>query len=383
MKKGTKIEWADFTDCFWWGCDKVSEACQFCYAENIAKMWGKRLFGAVPEWGKGKPRQQRLVAARKQLVEWNNKAHRFVQCMVCGLREFRTTGVSRVGLRCCSTPGCMALPETESFRVRPRIFINSMSDWLDEEVPIEWFAFLLESMWLCPNLDYLLLTKRPENWRQRILEAREHLLFQDGGAWKMASDWIAGNPPPNFWIGATLEKQNHERLKHLLNIPAAVRFLSCEPLLEDLGLKTTEYFTLKSATGRYPFNLPPEHRSSVLAGIHWVIAGGESGASARPSHPDWFRSLRDDCVANNVPFLFKQWGEWLPAGSDAEHLPNKAYRSQYIAGGVIPDHETGEPVRVKTLMLRPGKDLAGRLLDGREWNQFPTPSSKPAIGGNI
>ena len=340
MNKTTAIEWTDHTLNFWWGCSKVSPACSHCYAESFAKFVSKKLFGQVVEWGLGKPRFERLEAARKEALKLNNKAGRDA---LRGVRD------------------------------RPRVFVNSMSDWLDEEVPIEWLAYLLETLFMCPHLDFQLLTKRPENWKDRITRILSGL--SDSGLYDPAkhgwlSDWRHDvKAPPNLWIGTTVESQEwaDKRIPHLLKIPAKVRFLSCEPLLGPVDLEGMEYFTAKSSQGIYPFTVvAKEHRSSVLVGIKWVIVGGESGGHARPSHPDWFRSLRDQCAAAHVPFFFKQWGEYISLDnlkfSDSEDaclttsLTTK-YKGQRFADG--------------TLMLRVGKDHPGRLLDGQEHSAFP------------
>jgi len=348
--QNTNIEWTDHTLNFWWGCTKVSPACTHCYAETVAKVFGKRLFGTVPTWGAGQPRFQRLEAARKEALALNKKAIK--------------TGT------------------------RPRVFVNSMSDWLDAEVPIEWLAYLLETIHLCPNLDFQLLTKRPENWFSRVnkvsgcynLETAEGKL-----AWGKTAEWyIGGTPPPNVWIGTTVEDQTRadQRIPHLLLIPARIRFLSCEPLLNSINLldlykplgghsigQTAERAKKLYALGcerdhdgdgncdRHPSGCPK-------AGIHWVIAGGESGGPARPTHPGWFRSLRNQCAAANVPFHFKQWGEWYPQ-NEWGFLPAETIdraRTKY----------PGQKLSDGTLMLRVGSDSTGRQLDGHLHDQFPT-----------
>jgi protein gp37 len=375
------------------------------WTDHTLKVFGKRLFGSVPEWGPGKPRRERLPAARKEALALNKEASK---CRVIDGQVWIYTGSGQIigepeTYRVSAAPQAIKLKgrKAEDYREftraewetaphwRPRVFVNSMSDWLDAEVPIEWLAQLLETLFLCRNLDFQLLTKRPENWASRM-KAAAKLIFlpqekYDGFTGDFANwfnDWDPSLhdigpsdspiPPANVWIGTTVENQEwaDKRLPHLLRIPAKVRFLSCEPLLGPVDLANMEYFTVK--LGKYPFNLPPEHRSSVFAGLHWVIAGGESGGKARPSHPDWFRSLRDQCAAVGVPFHFKQWGEFLPAGSEAAHLPaDKTFKSQWMPGPTLPNHETGEAMKTQTLMLRPGTALAGHLLDGIAHQAFP------------
>ena len=201
---------------------------------------------------------------------------------------------------------------------RPRVFCASLADWLDDEVPVEWLADLLQLVHATPRLDWLLLTKRPGNFEARVGRLIDAFLslgalgnFTGDGV-KLAhwfADWRRGKGPKNVWIGTTVEDQTRadERIPQLLRIPARVRFLSCEPLLGHVELD------------RFFWDY----------GIDWVICGGESGPGARPMDPEWARSLRDQCSAANVPFHFKQWG------------------------GVH-------------------KASAGRVLDGRTWDEVPT-----------
>jgi protein gp37 len=223
--------------------------------------------------------------------------------------------------------------------IRPRVFCASLADWLDDEVPIEWLVDLLSLIHATEGLDWLLLTKRPENWKERIEAAADTLRGNDS-KWPLMcllNWWIEGNAPRNVWIGTTVEDQERAdiRIPDLLEIPAKVRFLSCEPLLGPLNLEPA-----------FSFIREVHHKDTP---IHWVICGGESGLNARPMLPNWARSLRDQCAAAGVSFLFKQWGEWLPAcQSDIPTATN-------------PNH----------ISLRVGKKEAGRTLDGREHNDFP------------
>lgn len=323
--QNTQIEWTDHTLNFWWGCTKLSPACTHCYAETVAKVFGKRLFGTVPTWGPGQPRFQRLEAARKEALALNKRAHKAAQKWDNEAAGFISRG---------------SAPPTFKPR-RHRVFVNSMSDWLDPEVPIEWLADLLGILNDCPHLDFQLLTKRPENWLPRIEAAR----LTGRCAMDMITRWKRGEPPPNVQIGTTVEDQPRadQRLPHLLNIPARIRFLSCEPLLG-------------------PVNLAPLLPLSSSPLLHWIIAGGESGAQARPTHPDWFRSLRGQCFAAQVPFFFKQWGEWISVDNMRYLTSEKARLDLSYRGHKFPDH---------TLMLRVGTDHTGRILDGTLHDQFP------------
>lgn len=278
--KNSSIEWTHHTVNFWWGCDKVSPACANCYAETISKIFSRRIFGRVIEWGQGKVRGERLAAARKE-------------CLALERRAAKTGG-------------------------RTLVFVNSMSDWLDEEAPIEWLAELLDCVHLCPSLTFQLLTKRPENWAPRIEAVLK--LIESHPSWgddsvpvwprhelrdRLADWFVLHKAPANIWIGTTVEDQERAaaRILHLLSIPAKVRFLSCEPLLGPADLWGARY---PHANGGQCGAISSWHGQGE--GIHWVICGGESGHGSRPMHPDWARSLRDQCAAAGVAFFMKQMG---------------------------------------------------------------------------
>lgn len=195
---------------------------------------------------------------------------------------------------------------------RSRVFCASMADVFEERAELDpWRDRLWRLIEQTPHLDWLLLTKRIE----RVAELLP---------WKNAL-------PSSVWIGTTVESQEwaEKRVPELIKVPATVRFLSCEPLLGKVDL------------------------SPWLGQLSWVIAGGESGPKSRPSDPAWFRILRDQCVSVGVAFHFKQWGDWFPVPDEAES------RKKTWATG------SGE------LVVRAGKKRAGRVLDGRVWNQLP------------
>lgn len=192
---------------------------------------------------------------------------------------------------------------------RARVFCASMADVFEDRRDLDpWRERLASLIAATPMLDWLLLTKRPDVAARRA-------------PW--GTSW-----PPNVWLGTTVENQTwmKKRLPHLAAAPARVRFLSCEPLLGPLDL------------------------SAWLGDcVQWVIAGGESGPKARPSDPAWFTNLRDQCIDADVPFHFKQWGNWAPAGMDT---PNQRAIGQ-------------------SRVVRLDKKRAGRLLDGRTWDGVP------------
>ncbi len=268
MGKDSGIEWTHHTFNPWWGCQRVSPGCEHCYAEALAKRTGRA------RWGAGVPRVPASEKMWGEPLRWNAAA--------------RTAGE------------------------RHRVFCASMAD-VFEDLPelAPHRARLFELVAKTPNLDWLLLTKRPEN-AGRLWSQAQYDAFN--GADSLGPTWA-----PNVWIGTTVEDQRRaeERIPHLLRIPAAVRFLSCEPLLGPVDLD--KVVLTEPRVGR----------------IDWVICGGESGGGARRMSAEWARSLRDQCESDGVPFFFKQWGEHGASG------------------------------------FREGKGVAGRVLDGQTHDEFP------------
>lgn len=350
MSANSKIEWCHHTFNGWIGCSKVSPGCAQCYAEHSTRARVLRANGKET-WGKGAPRVRTKTWGDP--VKWNKAAgiemrswHAFCESFGASESECIQAGFYKP--------------------VRPRVFCASLSDWLDDEVPVEWLADLLALMHATPNLDWLMLSKRPENWGHRVNYAAAYLLAAGLPAGKWAAQWTTGTPPHNVWIGTTVENQAmaDKRIPLLLSIPARVRFLSCEPLLEFTDIQQvgdddlTIYWPLVGKAISDGMN-EPECLSG--GGIHWVIAGGESGPLARPMHSVWARALRDQCEMYGVPYFFKQWGEWLPV-DQASHLETALPLTKAYKGHKHPDG---------TLMLRVGKANAGRLLDGRRHDAFP------------
>ncbi|MBC2594900.1 phage Gp37/Gp68 family protein [Ruficoccus amylovorans] len=331
MAENTKIEWCDHTFNPWMGCTKVSPGCAHCYAET---RMDKRLHKV--RWGKGQPRQRTGVANWKLPLKWDGEAQ-------------KATGAFDESF----------FNQAKLSQKRPRVFCASLADWLDHEVPTQWRVDLLNLIEQTHNLDWLLLSKRPESWSARLHEAM-------GGGSELARRWLNGEPPANIWVGTTVENQllADERIPALLRIPANVRFLSCEPLLGPVNLSaipTGEGHGLNEAFPRITMN-PLRRALRDAPHVHWVITGGESGPNARPMHQDWARSLRDQCAAASVPFLFKQWGEWRPADDRDSDRPH------WVG---IPDGS--EEDFSDSPMVRVGKKAAGRLLDAVEHNEFPQP----------
>lgn len=229
MAERTAIEWTDSTFNPWWGCTKIAPACDNCYAAALDKRTGGNHWGNVP-------RRRTSAANWNEPRRWQKKAGEF----------FASHGRRR------------------------RVFCASMADVFDNQVPTEWRDDLWTLIRDCPGIDWLLLTKRPQNI---------------AGMLPAYWDEVKGR----VWLGTTVEDQEHadRNIPHLLKHDSAVRFLSCEPLLGPISLRWDS------------------------RGIDWVIAGGESGAGARNPRglEDWFLQLRDQCADLGIPFHFKQWGD--------------------------------------------------------------------------
>ncbi|MBB5411858.1 protein gp37 [Paraburkholderia sp. HC6.4b] len=236
---------------------------------------------------------------------------------------------------------------------RQRVFCASLADVFDNAVDPAWRADLFELIAGTPNLDWLLLTKRIGNAGEMIVDA----LLQRKGL-KSHAPW----PWPNVWLGATIVNQEEadRDIPKLFAVPASVRFLSMEPLLGPVDL--AQAGALWSDMNNNIIYAPARN----LRGIDWLIAGGESGPDARPMHPEWARSLRDQCAAAGVPFLFKQWGEWLPVETDEDSYATADDGSKRELDGRFRMTELGEQ-----RFFRTGKKTAGRLLDGRTHDEFP------------
>jgi protein gp37 len=244
------------------------------------------------------------------------------------------------------TPGVQLHPERlalpRHWMYPRRIFVNSLADLFHREVPTWLIARLWATAALTPQHQYLILTKRPGRMGPLLRSPRFLASYQSSWQAEAGNRRITAPPAyplPNVVLGVSVENaQALHRIDALRATPAAARFLSCEPLLGPLpGLD--------------------------LTWIDRVIAGGESGPGARPMHPDWVRAIRDRCVTAGVPFLFKQWGEWLPQ-TDCD-AGTKVRQTVHLAA------DPGRPGTVEdTVMARVGKKPAGRLLDGELWDQF-------------
>ena len=233
---------------------------------------------------------------------------------------------------------------------RYKVFCASLADVFEDNAQVaQWREELIRLIAATPNLDWLLLTKRPENVEPALLAIE--IPGKRLNAWYLLDEGYL----PNIWLGTSVESQAmaDKRIPVLASIPARTRFLSCEPLFGPLDL--TPWLGDKEWT-----QLSPGVRVRQGPLVEWVIAGGESGPGARPVHEDWARSLRDQCVEAEVPFFWKQWGQWLPV---SQKLDNWYNNGEWMLAA---DKQTvGCFIRLKS------KHDAGRQLDGREWNEMP------------
>lgn len=299
MGDKSKIEWTEATFNPWWGCTKISPGCDHCYAERDSKRFAPGL------WGVDGGRRLFGDAHWNQPFTWNARAQRAGK--------------------------------------RMRVFCASMADVFDNHPAV---TDERERLWRVieetPMLDWQLLTKRVSNVAKMV-----------------PPTWMLAGFPPNVWMGISVVNQEEadRDVPKLLRLPVRVRWLSCEPLLGPIDLRShlEGHCTLHDFAGG--FCVQRDHPEVQRLG--WVVVGGESGPKARPMHPEWARSLRDQCAAAGVPHLFKQWGEWLPCGmvTDQPHNTNRS-----PPGAEIDGHR----------FVRIGKRAAGRLLDGRTWDEYPS-----------
>jgi len=340
----SKIEW---TDAVWnptTGCSKVSAGCANCYAER--------------EW--------RRLAGNPMTAYFGRKFND----VACHPER---------------------LEQPLRWKKPRKIFVNSMSDLFHESVPDKFIAKVFAIMDLARQHTYMVLTKRPE--RAKELLSSEDFQFHVGMFQSQAvrefklpePKEIGPWPLKNVWLGVSVENQEaaDERIPLLLHTPAVVRFISAEPLLGSVDLTKWIGTQFCCKCGYRGLDVGPEDEDGEFTcpecgadewyfteteyhgalekndrqSIDWVIVGGESGPNARPMHPYWVRSLRDQCQASEVPFFFKQWGEWgwYQGGHHSMKLP-----------GTFVDGES-----FKAWMVRVGKKKAGRELDGRTWDELP------------
>lgn len=315
MAKYSRIEWTDATWSPVTGCAPISEGCQNCYARRMAN----RLRGRCG-YPKDEPFKVTLHPER--------------------------------------------LEEPFGWRKPRLVFVCSMSDLFHEDVPDEFICRVFAAIALTPlKHTFLILTKRPQRMHEFILglPQRDHtfrLWVAAGGEW----------PLSNLWLGVTAENQARadERIPILLQIPAAVRFVSVEPMLGPVDLERWLPIEWSEVGETWIEAFPGKHCYDTR--LHWVICGGETGPGARPMHPDWARSLRDQCQATGVPFFLKSWGEHC--------YPSQMPDTTYYA--LLDRYDLDQDAGAHHVIESPwkvGKKAAGRLLDGRTWDEVPDNAS--------
>lgn len=335
MADRSKIEW---TEASWnpvTGCEEVSPGCDHCYAKTFAERW------------RGTP------------------GHAYANGFDLTLRPNRLDQPLRW--------------------TRPRrVFVNSMSDLFHKDIPDEYIGKVFAVMAATPRHTYQLLTKRHgrmrallnnADWRSYVFQYESVLDLS--GRPRPLPVW----PLPNVWLGVSVEDQQRAdlRIPALFETPAAVRWLSMEPLLGPVDLTGINWRRgsithLDVLNGRY--GVPELWQQKTDKRIDWVVVGGESGPGARPMHPYWARSVRDQCVAAGVPFFFKQHGEWGPLLDVFDYVTNDD-RVQVVdtagrlRGRPWPGWKVQDGTRDAEVLRRYGKKTAGRELDGRTWDEYP------------
>lgn len=346
MAENSAIEWTDHTFNAIIGCTKVSPGCKFCYAERDMSLRLNRV-----AWGPDGTRVLTSDANWKDPIKWNKEAGQngiryrvFTASLSDVFENWDGPILNHKGQQLYMphiTGGQFVVrQESHDSNVCRPVTMNDVRQRLFD---------LIDHT---PNLDWLVLTKRPEN----ILR-----MWPDRGYQGFMSMWVESKDVringkhmahrPNVMIGTSVENQQYanERIPHLLACKDLARgtFLSAKPLLGPIEFSNmSQRSDWKERLGK-----------KSLDGINWVIVGGESGPSARPMNPDWARSIRDQCEATGVAFMFKQWGEWAPC-SMTNHI------TTYINADTHAFDEESQVYRI-------GKKQAGRLLDGVQHDGFP------------
>lgn len=366
----TKIEWTEKTWNPTVGCSRCSTGCDSCYAISVAAR-------------EMQPAHVGLTTRASGKVDW--------------------TGEVRL------LPDRLETPL--KWRKDYRVFVDSMSDLFEASVPDDYidevFAVMAKTMQQHRRHSFQVLTKRAQRMSrymnapdrlERVIDASNRLAGDDRLGSKMygGSEWLRYGmdvwPLPNVWLGVSVENQQYAdlRIPHLLATPAAVRWLSIEPMVGAVDLSRWLGIELMDALGPIGSDEPGwgKEMFAALSGrpepIDWVVLGGESGQRARPMHIGWARTIREQCLAAEVPLLVKQWGQWREADrADATHLlhvdgrlvPIESATSSIDLGHGHQRHEDlvdrGHPgwMRVRKMS---SKATTGRTLDGQVWDQYPT-----------
>lgn len=316
----TRIEWADAVWNVTSGCSPVSEGCQNCWAKRYAHRLRGRFGYPADDPFRVTLHPERL----KEPLRWSKPR---------------------------------------------RVFVCSMGDLFHPEVPETFIAQVLHEMCWRPEHTFLVLTKRPDRMAELLCGSRFRDLLAKQFLYRIEEyvsiyhprrNW----PLPNLWLGVTAENQARadERIPILLQIPAAVRWVSCEPLLGPIDLHDYLWNHHDGTAAGYPVAWAEK------GGIHWVVVGGETGPGARPCHPDWIRRIRDDCVAARVPFFLKHLGEYITAYDAGFRVDERDRWGRELGAAWA---KSKPEWRCCAQMVHVGRRAAGRLLDGREWNEMP------------
>lgn len=344
MADKTKIEWSDATWNVITGCSPVSPGCANCYAAQLA---GTRL--------KNHPSRAGLTKEVNGRPVW--------------------TGDVRFNEEWLTLPLRWKKPR--------RIFVCAHSDIFHSNVPDEWLDKIFAVMVLASQHTFQVLTKRPERMRayiHAIMDGQRQLAssattIKSGLAGMAVASVLKKGIIHNVWLGVTAENQEqaNKRIPLLMGTPAAKRFVSIEPMLSHVDLEAVVFRHSKGFWGdalswsHLPYSRREELKNgAVYPAIDWVICGGESGPNARPMHPDWVRSLRDQCQEANVPFFFKQWGNWCPQSIGHSGEIGAWNNGAFYRNCADIKNNENNMNRVS------GKKYAGyNLLDGKEYLEVP------------
>ncbi len=366
MSDNSAIEWTTSTWNPTVGCAKVSPGCDDCYAIRTAAR-----FQASPAYAG-------TVHRGQSGLDWTGTVNSLADRLDAPLHWVKSR----------------------------RIFVDSMSDLFHGDVTDEFIAQVFAVMALTPQHTYQLLTKRHGRMRSLLSapsfpqQVTRALLTEPRfarGSWPVPSGGVPW-PLPNVWLGVSVEDQKRAdlRIPALLDTPAAVRWISAEPLLGPVNLEFIHYF--ESDCGGCSGLVSPAHEPACGTepgphwGLDWVVCGGESGPGARPMHPAWAQSLRDECADAKVPFFFKQWGNWAPAPWHGEGGATHAFTAsmddtgmrhflRLSHGPTSGERDLTTPAGAQG-MRQVGKKAAGRLLDGRTWDDYPAVhTAQPAVTG--
>jgi protein gp37 len=333
MAEHSAIEWTDHTWQVVTGCSVVSPGCTNCYAMRLA---GTRL--------RNHPSRKGLTTMSKAGPVWNGTVRLNEEWLDQPLR----------------------------WRTPAMIFVAAHGDLFHEEVPLEWIDRVFAVMALAPWHTFQVLSKRSFRMREYAKQWFERLAHLDpvvnhptGAApFSKLVDWsVLPKVLPNVWLGTSAEDQPRadERIPDLLATPAAVRFVSLEPLLGPIDLRNIKMGYATHLDALQGVWAAPETGPNLTGNLGWVIVGGESGPGARPMNPDWARSIRDQCAAAGVPYFFKQWGEYAPGLTG----------SQAVTAGTTRGLDGHRFQGTDVVVWKHGKKRAGRLLDGVEHNGMP------------